>query len=281
MDFGVARSTEAPIAVAEGQISSDTLATLAAHGTARPRRADGERHGGRHHRVHGARAVARRGRGSARRHLCVRADPVRPAARPDPRRTRQERDRGTPEPHARGAAAAPRNRSRDSGGRRAHRHEVRAAGSRRPVRDVTRPRARTREARRARRAAAARQAHHLEAGDGSRSAIVVLLGRDVLVGARPGRGREARARLDPDHRPQERDRRADVRRRARADAEARARGRGVHQRLRPQRHPAQPRRRATRGPGREGRPRPRRPAGRRRRARRDAGPRRQRATRSR
>ena len=39
------------------------------------------------------------------------------------------------------------------------------------------------------------------------------------------------------------DRRPDVRRHPRADAEAGARRRGVHQRLRPQRHPAQPRRR--------------------------------------
>jgi tetratricopeptide (TPR) repeat protein/tRNA A-37 threonylcarbamoyl transferase component Bud32 len=36
MDFGVARSTEAPLAVSEGPISADTLATLTPHGTPRP-----------------------------------------------------------------------------------------------------------------------------------------------------------------------------------------------------------------------------------------------------
>ena len=101
-----------------------------------PTRADGQRHGGGHDRVHGARAVARRGRGSARRRLCLRVDPLRPAARTHARGTRQERDRGIAEPHARGAAPAAWDRPRHSPGRRADCHEVRATGSRRPVRNV-------------------------------------------------------------------------------------------------------------------------------------------------
>ena len=256
MDFGVARSTESPRRPAAagpsgaGVTTGDpTLAssrrptgrrTPSPHTHGRPHR--------RHHRVHGPGAVARGSRRSARRHLRVRTDPLRPAAGPHARRARAQRGRGAAAADARGATAAARHRPVDPGGGRADRHAVRAARSRRPVCHVARPRGGAGQAR----CATAYRCRCRSCVDspGRQATAAAWPWRRCSAprgGSRAGRrARQARAGLDPDYGPPEPHRRPGVRRHARADAEAGARGRGLHQRLRPQRHPPQPGRDATR-----------------------------------
>ena len=86
MDFGIARS----------MTERGTGGRRPARATARRRRRrrpDHARQRGRHHRVHGARTGAGEAGRSARRHLRLRPDPVRPAARPDARPRAQQRVR--------------------------------------------------------------------------------------------------------------------------------------------------------------------------------------------
>ncbi len=95
--------------------------------------------------------------------------------------------------------------------------------------------------------------------------FVALARPDLVARAGAARAGRARARLGVDRRLPERDRRPDLRPHARADSETRARRGWLHQRLRPERDPPQPRCASARDPGRTGRPGAGREAGRQRR----------------
>ena len=88
---------------------------------------------GRHLGLHGARAGTRRAGRPSRRHLRLRADPLRHAARPVALGERFERLVGAEEAHAAGGARHPLGRSRDPQGRRAHRVTLPGKGSSGPL----------------------------------------------------------------------------------------------------------------------------------------------------